>query len=350
MTKADRELAEWLLLNGNPIIRYRTARELVRGFPGSKLKRLESELLTSKPVAYWLDCIPDRIDARSIHGSFDGCLENSLGKLVQFGLRAGMRLLDERVRPCLSWLNGLKSDKTEDVIPIFYISLVSSLLASAGFGDRKEVRSRILRRLNRVHEFTRKGKFDIYAKEGEFKGIPAAFRGRPLIDPALYPDGDFGLPWIYDLYAFAELSTQKKLESVLSYVLNPRYQRIPHDYGIIRENSNRYYSMGWAVWLPRLPGRKVNDFETGGMIQRLDLMSRFRTARSSPWFVRCIKHLEGFRTNRGTYRFPAEYLKERKNTYWITGGHMGLGENRRKRLAREIESTFWMLRIRSRCR
>ena len=51
--------------------------------------------------------------------------------------------------------------------------------------------------------------------------------------------------------------------------------------------------------------------------------------------------MEGFWTDKGTYRFPREYLQENNNEYWIGSSHMGLEENRRTNLALELESTFW---------
>ena len=41
---------------------------------------------------------------------------------------------------------------------------------------------------------------------------------------------------------------------------------------------------------------------------------------------------------------PAAHLREAEG-YYVSGHHMGLGENRRRRAWREIESTFRMLTI-----
>ena len=54
---------------------------------------------------------------------------------------------------------------------------------------------------------------------------------------------------------------------------------------------------------------------------------------------------KAFRTPQGTYRFPGGYLRESEG-YYVSGYGMGLGENRRKPLGLEIESTFRMLKIR----
>ena len=77
-----------------------------------------------------------------------------------------------------------------------------------------------------------------------------------------------------------------------------------------------------------------------------DLLMSFRAARRHPWLRESLDHLEGFRTERGTYLFPRSYLQERTQGMWINGHRMGLEENRRRSLALELESTFWMARLR----
>jgi hypothetical protein len=58
-----------------------------------------------------------------------------------------------------------------------------------------------------------------------------------------------------------------------------------------------------------------------------------------------MDYLESYCTNNGTYIFPRSHLQERAIGYWVTGAYMGLEENRRKNMAIELESTFWMLKI-----
>ncbi len=61
--------------------------------------------------------------------------------------------------------------------------------------------------------------------------------------------------------------------------------------------------------------------------------------------------LEGYRTAQGTYRFPSELLKERRNSHYLyAGSHLGLAEDRRGKQGLELESTFRMLLIRRRLR
>ena len=76
------------------------------------------------------------------------------------------------------------------------------------------------------------------------------------------------------------------------------------------------------------------------------LMAGFiEKAEAEEWFKERMNHLEEFRTGKGTYLFPKNYMQEKPQGYWVNGFHMGLGENRRKKPALELESTFWMVKI-----
>ena len=58
-----------------------------------------------------------------------------------------------------------------------------------------------------------------------------------------------------------------------------------------------------------------------------------------------MEYLESCCTGNGTYRFPRSYLQERASGYWVTSAYMGLEQNRRVKTAIELESTYWMLKI-----
>ena len=81
------------------------------------------------------------------------------------------------------------------------------------------------------------------------------------------------------------------------------------------------------------------------LVYRLELMSNVPSARKHPWFQESIERLEQYRTDQDTYIFPRSFLQERPSGYWVTGAYMGLEQNRRKKAALELESTFWMLKI-----
>jgi hypothetical protein len=338
-----------LFNRGNPIIRYLVATHLAKSTSGYNMERLRKEMGEEKATAYWFERLSEREELGAIHGSKDKCFENAMGKLISFGLGKGDEQLDNAVRVFLEWVNrrgeGSPGDRLIEPIPL-------SSLAWGGYWEEKAVGDFWNERVDYLYEFTQHKDYSIYADKSEFKGIPKAFHDKLLIDPALCRDGRLRLPWIYDIQAFTALRDEsarpdltQKIDTIVDYVLDPRYQEFPKGYGIVAAEPRHYYALGWSVWLPGYRDLEMDSFEAACFVQRLEMMSHFPNARSSDWFTGCLAHLEGYKTKDGIYSFPREYLKETKNSYFITGGHMGLGEDRRKSTWREIESTYWMLAI-----
>jgi len=137
---------------------------------------------------------------------------------------------------------------------------------------------------------------------------------------------------------------------VIAYILHPDYQALHEGYGYMRSGPRRYWSMGWSVHLAGYDGltfeRAIHAYT---FVQRLELMAHFPIARRSRWFLDGLAHLEGFRTEQGTYCFPARYLREQPNGYWVQGAYMRLEENRRARQSLALDSTFRMLKIKNLC-
>ncbi|MGD9380610.1 MAG: hypothetical protein PVI51_08585, partial [candidate division WOR-3 bacterium] len=270
--------AGWLQHNGGPIIRYLVAKELDRG--RGALTDLERGLLAHKRVQYWLRCITGRTVFGQIHGSKDTCLENAIGKLTLFGLRKGMSKIEERCRPYMRWLHKSGSAREQNVIGVFTRTLIASMLALAGYTQESLIREIILKRLDVIYTFVKKGDYSIYADKKGSRGIPKSFAHCPLVRPELYPEGDFALPWIYDILAFRVLyvraesaSVKNKIDRVISYIMQPAYQKLHDGYGIVCTAKNRYNVMGWNVWLPGHSGIHVDDFKMSCLIQRIDLLS-----------------------------------------------------------------------------
>ncbi len=347
----DPRYHDWLLQNGGPVIRYLTALEQ-EGFKTANTLRLQHDLLKSEQVKYWMKNITGRTGFNDIHGSRDACFENAMGKLTLYGLRKGMGDFDPRCAPYLDWLQRSMNENRPNIISVFHQTVVAAWLAVAGFLSEPPVRNFVLSRLCRIHDFVREKDFSIYVDKSRFKRVPATFERYPLINPDLYIDGNFVLPWIYDIFAFGALQVYMKddevserIEHVISYLLDRRYQQFHEGYGIVLNGNCHYNVMGWGVWLPCYDGLHKNPFNKGCLVQRLELMSHFKTGRSSGWFVENLKMLEDFENHTCRYVIPKNYISEKKNSYFVTGAHMGFGENRRRRVALEIESSFWMLKI-----
>jgi hypothetical protein len=114
------ETYKWLMENGGPVIRYRTATELMPPDKVTDIKALQNDLMQSPLVQTWMDNFkpPDLITRKmdnqgeftrasvEIHAAKDTALENVLGKLTDFGLKKGIPALDERIAPYLAWLKA----------------------------------------------------------------------------------------------------------------------------------------------------------------------------------------------------------------------------------------------------
>ncbi len=342
------ELIQWLMKNGGAIVRYRTAAELLDDPSGVDLDRLSKQLLESPQVRLWLGRLKDVV---KFHDSGNDRLENVMGKLLEFGLRAGMLPLDKGVARFRKWMaSGM--DRPRGIMRMLNGAIAASSLVRAGYDD--DPLCRLLSwRLDALCSFVRTNGYDLYANPKRYPDIPKAFRGRALVKPELTPDGEYTLPCIHDFYAFsafptpmADTATRRKVNQLVKYVLDDAYQALPEGYGILRAGKRRYYAMGWSVHLPGFHGFGLDDHHAGQLVQRVELMGHFPTARKHRWFKGCMEHLENFRTDDGTWRLPRRYLKEQKVGYWVGGAHMGLEENRRSSRATEIESTFRMLKIR----
>lgn len=144
--------------------------------------------------------------------------------------------------------------------------------------------------------------------------------------------------------AALDAATQHKIDTVIAYVLHPGYQALDDGYGVMRAGPRRYYAIGWSAHLPGYSDRAaMRDGHAKSLIQRLEVMAHFPDARRHRWFRESLAHLESFRAEDGTYRFPSRYLKESPSGYWVTGAYMRLEENRRRRVSLTLDSTFRMM-------
>lgn len=178
----------------------------------------------------------------------------------------------------------------------------------------------------------------------------------PVVRAEYDPGGnEKPLPNIWDIYTLAYLpedcksiELREQTSKIIEYVLDERFQALPWGYGLLFFTANkRYYGCGWSPRLPGLHGFE-DPLDQGTMVLYVELTSHFVEARNSTWFKRCLEHLEAFKTETGTYCFPKNYLQEKKDQGFVCGASMGLGENRRRKNALEIESTFRMLLIKKR--
>ena len=84
---SDASHVEWLLENAGPVIRYRTAHELIGGISSSEERKLRRDLLECAEVQKWLHALES---CKRLGGSKDSSAVNSIAKLAAYGLTAEM--------------------------------------------------------------------------------------------------------------------------------------------------------------------------------------------------------------------------------------------------------------------
>jgi len=348
----------WLMQNAGPVVRWRTATELIRD--SCYRKHLTEELISHPAVRKWLerlslDGLPtplDMLDAAClkklgsmVHGGKATCLENVFGKLAEFGLRAGMPQLDQRPLPfaIFHWEPDWKKDI---FFQVTWERLMKSIFAwgllRLGYPPDEPMQHFMLNHLDTCYKIARDKVYDIYADEDECAQLPKEWAEKPILKQEVMTN--YWLPYIHDLYVFANFPdsmlndiTKCKINTILDYVLDPRFQNFRDGYGYAWIKERRFcYGWGWSPHFTKDPS----------LLLRIELLAHFKHAQESALFKDLLAYLETFAHPEGRYLFPAEYLHESEG-YYIGGYGMGLAENRRNPAWIEIESTFRILKIKS---
>ncbi|MFW9843470.1 MAG: hypothetical protein ACFFEV_02725 [Candidatus Thorarchaeota archaeon] len=344
------DLAHWLLHNAGPSIRFRVLVDILNEQDVGLIGRALNEMLESSEVVKWLEHLTPRLDFNNIHSSRIDAFENVMGKLVQLGLRAGLQPFDTKTLPFRVWLTDNVGTVPEKPHAIFLRTVIASFLAYAGYGSTKPVNDQMLDRLQSLYEFAKDPDFsNIFVDKSTYKGVPKNSEYR-LVNPDVYPEQRFQLPWIHDIRGLASsrsiMDNKKqryKLNKIVELVLTEEYQNLPWSYGLAKYGS-RYYVIGWAAHLPGY-SRKAEGREFAELLLTLEFIAKFPIAHNSDWFNRSMEYLESFETESGTYIFPRGWLSEKKTSYWVGGTRMMLDERKGNPHAIECESTFRMLTI-----
>ncbi|UCH36336.1 MAG: hypothetical protein JSV65_08275 [Armatimonadota bacterium] len=277
-----------------------------------------------------------------------------MNKLADLGLKAGMVPFDKRAAHFRRLLVA-NAGRREGMGFLLHKIIMAAGLLRAGYAMEQAVISFARQRLDDLYETCRKGAYDIYIGEDEYAGIPRALRNKRFVKPELTPDGELRLPYIHDIYLLAhfpgdakDAATARKIDAVVRYVLDPRYRALKDGYGYLRQQDGdhvHHYAIGWSAHLPDCSKRSLGGYERARIVQRTELMAHFAAAAETRSFRDALAHLETYRTERGTYLFPRDYLREQQSGYWVTGAYMALEANRRSSRTIEVESTFRMLKI-----
>ena len=354
----------WLLEQGGPAIRYRTALELAAIEPcGSDAESLKEDLLRDSTIQRWLGNLhsyEDMVERRNrgeglgaggrscfMHGSTDKNLEIVLPKLGQLGLRAGMPALDHRAR---SWRRLLVAEVEEDYDTLYphvddFLSrvyayydrrlILATSLVLAGYRD-PGIERVFVTRLAAISGVMQQAGYGLFEDPTRVRINPRAWAMHTL-KGELYAGGNIKMPYVHDvlgwgmLYWTASAEVRASIDAAVRWMLAPCYQELPYNCGYIQCPDGRGKSVGHKLNLAGYFGHDRPDFDPQALVLRCWQMALLPAARSHPWLQSSLEHLEQFATGRGTYLFPSRYLTEaRDRGYWVLGARMGLGEDRRR--------------------
>lgn len=369
---------------GNPIIKNEAAIYL-----GEHEDNLRLNMLKCPEVQYWINCLHYFITKPQIHNGADTCFENAMHKLVSYGVKEKD---DKRIQEVNTFILELLDSVLDN--QTFFDSVNATILASwlACMGHTEKIVIDILQdRVDKVYSFVKDKDYNIHVDPKGFPAIPKARAMHPLVNPKLYENNIWRLPTIHDIFAYTQLSgllpeddqTQQKIDTIIEYIFDERYQRLYIGYGLMLVPPNKYYSMGWSMHLCRyfestkaenstkaeskmteiMPAdntstekasaenktainttKENTPIDNTALVWQMALMSNFKKARETKWFKNNLEHLKSFEKD-GIYQFPPSYLREEKNKYYVIGCHMGLGEEKKNKMRIKLESTAWMLRI-----
>ena len=344
MTDMNNDRFNFLMNNSQETIKHLL---LIRSnvLRNDELRKNYDALLKLPSVSYWKKNIPSEVNNITILGSSDSCFENSFGKLVSFGLSFENILSHGDLKKYVSFLKKKERNNIYDSLCRF---VVAGYLFAANFSD-DTVYETVIGRINTLYNFitTSSAKYDIYSDISSFK-VPSQYKTKKLVAPALYEKNELVLPLVYDIfvfyYVYDKLSedAKKKIGSIVEYISDSRYQSFDYGYGLIKSPQNKYHFMGWSVHLPLYNEVLSTNYFKNGLIHRMVLLSKFKNPNIEMWINGVLTKLRDFQFDDYLYCFSNEYLPEIKNSYFMNGRHTSLNENRRKKMGKIVESTYYI--------
>lgn len=358
-------LENWLIEQGGPAIRLRMSAVQNSGNVKSDVDNAVSALLAIDEVHSILNHLdgfqtPDR-DKKTlehlIHYCKDTCIENFFPFIMDMGLKAGIPIFDEKMTPVKDLFKYLFANVNESV-HCYYFSLMLHRFFFISDSLFPEIVESIDKRLKAIHKAAKENLFDIYQDESKLPKKPKIWADIGVVKDELNPfnsSAEKPLPTIYDIWSLAYYTNVcagpekvKIINDIVTYVLDPEFQKIREGYGLIWVKDRRiYHSCGWSPTLPLydIEGRPTQSVPYP-ILDYLDFMSHFKIVHKSKWFHDCLIHFEQFKTERGTYIFPKEYMRKKYiEKAFLNEGNMSLRRNERELLIRELVSSMKMVEI-----
>lgn len=353
---------KWLAENGGPAIKLGMMHEGMVDRNKYDAGGLVNELLQIEKVGTALTyfdgykeyrTVPLRKLANDIHDCYENCYERFMPFLIGLGFRAGISALDEKIdimRQVYRYI--ISSDGGGGEIIVTY-------MLKAGYYD-EDMLFYLNLMLDKLYNTAKQQCFDIYETDPSkirWAKLPKNWKNGPIAKDIHVHDvvaSPLPLPTIYHINYMANIykhisdsTVREKIDTVIKYVMHPEYQKFKGIYGASWFYGRAYYAPSPGISLPLYTDNRIEGYK-----DTLEMMSNFPAATDTGWFCSCIKLLEQYRTERGTYIFPDECLYSIfakpanpgviYDTYISKEALSGIKRNLRRAFVNELCSTYYM--------
>ncbi len=343
----------WLIEHGDLPIQYQLTNN----------KDLIDGLLKNEECIYWMGQLKQKVgnsDMSNIHGSHDYRTENILGKCWLLGMRKHISEFDVLMRMYIDFLDvhvitQHEHETTYQRIYAYYDyeTVLSCFLPFLGYSSEPSVISITNKRIEYLYNFTKENRYDIYVNGEKYPGVKKEWQPL-LINPVLYADGNLSIPSVHDIillsgmYRHLNENQKKKIDIIISWILNEQYYELKSRYGYIYSEDDSYKAKSLLRSFD-IPNNQdtLNENKTAqqSIIFKTFILSHFTVANKTPILNNMLTYLKSFRLVNGRYLFSKPLLNEKRDSYFTEGGHMNIGENKRSKMYQEVVSTFWMFLI-----
>jgi hypothetical protein len=363
----NNKIEEWLMENGGPAIQLRLSALQNSSNAKNDIDNSVAALISIEGVHSVLNYLDgfkaSGIDKKSlehlIHYYKDTCIDSFFPLIMDMGFKAGVPIFDEKIAPVTDIFKYLVAFANEYDYCFCFALMLHRFFFMSGFLFPELIESMNVR-INAIHKSAEEHILDIYQDDSKLPKKPQIWSDVGVLKDELNPFSSVAakpLPTIYDVSAmayYADICTDpeitKKIDDIITYILDPEFQKIRLGYGVLWVKARRIYiACGWSPTLPLFEsdGRLIRLIQFPAL-EYLDVMSHFKTARKSEWFHDCLNHFEQFKTEKGTYIFPNEYHylhKKYIDRAFLNETNMSLKRNERELKKRELVSTMKMLEI-----
>ena len=363
------ENIKWLLENSGPAIKLRMLNEGLINKNICDINELANELLQIEKIKTALTyfdqfkdflSIPDRQLWGLVHNCYENCFEMFMPFFIHIGFGKGIKVFDEKIeimRPVYQYLM--------ETYAFHGLNIIMLLLETGYCFD--DIEEYVIERIDKIHKIAAAQIFDIYETD-----VSKIRQSNKWKDKLILKDrhtenlgGEFPLPLGYDImllmrfYKYIKDDTVKQqVYDIMDYIMNPEYQeKIGGNYGwhwAKRENTYHAGSWGWTT--PIYGGDNSESDIKWFSLGNMEKMSFPSMMAKSDYFKKCLNYLERYKTERGTYIFPQEYIGAVKYGGASVAPNLLLSQdvlstlkrNDKKELMHEVYSTFFMAKMKNR--